>query len=230
LGAWLDRNLPRRADAVIAPHAALRDYLVDCGCEAGRVHVIPPPVDTEAIVPRCEPSGDPPPVLYAGNLDAYQNLPLLREAMRLVRERLPGARLRIATASEPRDWPDAEFVPAPSFGALQEALARDCVFACPRTSWAGYPMKLLNAMAAGLAVVACAECAPCVEHERTGLVCDGTPEGMARALLRLLEDKELRRDMGGKGRQWVQARHSLAAIAERQAAAYEEALAVRPRR
>jgi hypothetical protein len=53
---------------------------------------------------------------------------------------------------------------------VQPALAPDAVVACPRVSWSGYPIKLLNAMAAGKAIVACASAAYPLTHERDGLV------------------------------------------------------------
>ena len=72
-GAWLDRAFPHLADHVIVPHDALAAYLVGCGCRLKNVSVVRPPADAGLFEP-CEIGDAVPPVLYAGNLDAYQNL------------------------------------------------------------------------------------------------------------------------------------------------------------
>ncbi|HIJ74210.1 MAG TPA: glycosyltransferase, partial [Candidatus Hydrogenedentes bacterium] len=84
-GAWLDRTFPRRADHVIAPHERLAKYLTQCGCASGRVSVIPPAVNADRFEESCVADALAP-VLYAGNLDAYQNIDLLMRAMARVRK------------------------------------------------------------------------------------------------------------------------------------------------
>lgn len=193
VGAWLDNHLPRRADAVIAPHERLARYLEARGCP--KVHVVPPPVDA-ATFTRDPVTDAIPPVLYTGNLDAYQNLGLLRDAMVRLHARLPKARLVVATAGEGA-FPDAERVHAPDFNSLRRVLAADAVVAAPRVSWSGYPIKLLNAMAAGKPVVACESAAWPLRHNETGLVVpDGDAEAFAEALYRLLTQPGLRERLG----------------------------------
>ncbi len=205
-GRWLDRTFPRRADAAIAPHARLAEYLAACGCERPRLHVIPPSVDAGAFEPG-RISDAMPPVLYTGNLDAYQNLGFLTRAMDRARSQMPEARLRVATA-QAGTVSGAEMVPAPDFDALREILKEDSVVACPRVSWSGYPIKLLNAMAAGKAIVACASAAYPLEHGRTGLVVeDGNTEAFAEALLRLMRDAKLRGTLGRNARACAESRH-----------------------
>lgn len=205
-GAWLDRTFPRRADHAIAPHAALAGYLVKCGCADARVTVIAPPVTAAAFAP-CRISEDTPPVLYTGNLDRYQNLELLVNAMSRVRAILPEVRLKIATTS-PGNIAGAEMVRAASLPQLHALFAEDAVFASPRVSWSGYPMKLLNAMAAGMAIVACHGAAHPLDHEQTGLIVAGdSPEAFAQALLRLLRDPALRTRLGRNARETALRQH-----------------------
>jgi 1,2-diacylglycerol 3-alpha-glucosyltransferase len=213
-GMRLDRMLPRRADRVVAPHEALRDYLVAQGCDAKRVAVVPPPVDAEAF--ETGPVEEAlPPVLYTGNLDSYQNLDLLLRAMERVRASVPSAELVLATA-EKRAVPGARIVPVSGLAELRAVLARDAVVACPRVSWSGYPMKLLNAMAAGKACVACRGAAYPLEDGVSGrVVADDDPEAFAEALLGLLRDAELRRTLGAAARRVVLERHSLEEIGRR---------------
>jgi len=224
-GHWLDRHFPRRADHVIAPHQRLADYLVDLGCDARRVSVLAPPVDAEQFEGAVRGGDIPlnphsegglkrgaamplPPVLYAGNLDAYQNLDLLLEAMTHLRRTLPEARLIIATHQH-ADLPGAELIPAPGFQALGKILAQDAVFAVPRVSWSGYPIKLLNGMAAGLPVVACQSAAHPLVHGENGLIVpDNDAAAFADALRTLLLDPTLRQQLGQQARDTIAMEHA----------------------
>ncbi len=223
LGAWLDRTFPRRADRVVAPHVALAEYLSACGCTNARLNVLPPACDLDWPEPE-PPYGDCTRVIYTGNLDAYQNLGFLHRVMARVRERTPDARLVVATASK-RRVRDAEVVPTPDFEALRRELVPDAVVVCPRTSWSGYPIKLLNAMAAGKAIVACRSAAYPLDHDVTGLVVDDADEaGFADAVVRLLASAESRRRLGTAARQAARTHHAPDAIAERLVAVLVDAV------
>lgn len=223
LGAWLDRTFPRRATRVIAPHERLKAYLIAIGCEARHVTVIPPFVEAEAFCGDAAPEALPP-VVYTGNLDHYQNLPLLMRAMKRVHQTIPEVRFVIASAQRGQ-YPGAEMWYTPDFAALRQVLMRDCVVACPRVSWSGYPIKLLNAMAAGRAVVACQSAAPPVVHEENGLlVPDDDTEAFADALLHLLRDHALRAKLGQHARETMLAKHARTLIAGQLDEVYQSAL------
>ena len=212
-GRWLDRRYPRRADRVIVPHQRLAGHLIVRGCDHRKVAIIPPPVVAGLFQPG-DVSEALPPVLYAGNLDAYQNLELLFAAMARVREAQPEARLLIATA-ERADFPGAELVLTPGFDALHRVLSQDSVFAAPRVSWSGYPIKLLNAMAAGKAAVACTSAAYPITHEHDGLIVpDNDEEAFAEALLRLMTNPALRAELGKNARETIMTRHQPDSVAE----------------
>jgi glycosyltransferase involved in cell wall biosynthesis len=204
LGHWFDNTFPRRAARVIVPHRRLAGYLVLRGCDPARVTVIPPPIDHTPFDAAL--SAVPvalPPVLYTGNLDAYQNLPLLTAVMERVRAEKPEARLMVASAAPP-DLPGAEHLAAPDFEAVRNALLEDVIVAVPRLSWSGYPIKMLNAMAAGRPVVACASAAWPLTDGLNGLVVpDNDAEAFADAILRLVESPKLRRDLGRAAREAV---------------------------
>jgi glycosyltransferase involved in cell wall biosynthesis len=222
-GAWLDRTFPRRADHIVAPHARLAAYLEECGCGRSRITVIPPSVDVTQF-PPCEIGSAIPPVLYAGNLDAYQNLGLLERAMDRVRETLPAARWVVATA-QTAVYPGAEAVGVQSFEELRCLLSTDAVFACPRTSWSGYPIKLLNAMAAGMPIVACQSSAYPLVHEHSALIVpDDDAEAFADALLRLLRDPPLRSRLGANARGAACANHAPGAVATATESVYRSLL------
>jgi glycosyltransferase involved in cell wall biosynthesis len=198
-GSWLDRAFPKRADRIIVPHERLADYLVDSGCARETITVIPPAIDVNEFEPY-EGQIETPPVLYTGNLDCYQNLDLLRRAMAIVQEAVPNAKLIIAT-SDPRPTPWATVIQTPDFAALKQTLRQDSIFAVPRVSWSGYPIKLLNAMAAGQAIVCCRSAAHPLTNGHDGLVVEDNDAGaFADAILRLMRDTELRRELGDSAR------------------------------
>ena len=226
LGSWADKMWPRRADRIIAPHSVLAEYLVACGCDPARICVIPPPLEVGLFNPR--PVGDElPPVLYTGNLDRYQNLQGLLRIMKLVREQIPAARLVVATAANLRisDMPGAERFPTPDFWSLCDILARDVVVACPRVSWSGYPIKVLNAMAAGRPVVTFESAGYPVTSGFNGVtVPDHDHAAFAGSLVQLLTDPALRQRLGTNARATIAAQHNYREIAEAIAGVYTEAL------
>jgi glycosyltransferase involved in cell wall biosynthesis len=213
IGRWLDRTFPRRAAHAIAPHPHLAQYLISCGCAPARVSVAPPPAVVDW-VERGTAEGTAPPVLYTGNLDAYQNLSFLRRVMERVREIAPECQFEVATR-DPVRFDGAVVVETPDFATTREVLSRDAVVVCPRVSWSGYPIKLLNAMAAGKAVVACRSAAHPLEHGRTGLVVDDNDEeAFAAAVVCLMRDPSLRARLGEAAREAVRIRHCPERFAE----------------
>lgn len=223
LGRWLDRTFPKRATQIVVPHPGLAHYLIACGSGPGKVSVIAPPASTEQFH---EPwySEDVPPIIYAGNLDAYQNVVFLNHVIERVRMTVPGARLLIATRDRVT-FPGAEVIPTPDFAALRAILQQDAIVVCPRVSWSGYPIKLLNAMAAGKAIVACRSAAHPLEHEHTGLIVDDNDEeAFAAAIVRLMRDAALRRTMGTAARAAVDEHHSPTHFAESLERVFERAM------
>ncbi|NUM53864.1 MAG: glycosyltransferase family 4 protein [Candidatus Hydrogenedentes bacterium] len=223
VGKWLDATFPRRAAQIVVPHPALAHYLVACGCGPGKVSVIAPPASTEWFGAPAVADAIPP-VVYAGNLDAYQNVVFLKHIVERVRVQVPDARLILATR-ERVAFDGAEVLHTPDFAALRDVLQRDVVVACPRVSWSGYPIKLLNAMAAGKAIVACRGAAHPLEHERTGLIVDDNDEdAFASAVVRLMRDAPLRLRLGVAARQAVDEHHSPTQFAESLERVFERAL------
>jgi 1,2-diacylglycerol 3-alpha-glucosyltransferase len=214
VGVWLDQTFPRRADAVIALHERLADYLVTCGCKPCRTFVIPPSVEVSQKHANSS-AHRLPPVVYLGNLDAYQNLKLLHHAADHVRLTRPDARFMVCTHTESfLSW--AEIVQMKTWSEAEELLAQDVIVVCPRVSWSGYPIKVLNAMVAGRPIVACESASHGIQHERTGLVVeDNDALGLASAILLLMHDAELRAKLGDEARQWIRDNASFETVGHR---------------
>lgn len=147
-GALADATLPRRAHAVVAITPAAGARLRELGCRD--TTVVPPGIHAEdfaGIVPRR--AHDEPTVVYAGNGDHYQGLPLLFDAM----ARLPGWRLLVVTGSD--DWtpPGATVIHTRRWADTRDWIAGADVAALPRQLPGGYPLKLLNYLASGVPTV-----------------------------------------------------------------------------
>lgn len=198
----LDRFIPRRADFVIAINRQVADFLIQMGTPASKIKFIPPGIDFGSIDDPPDPSirqrldlGNGPLIIYAGNLDGYQRMDLLLNALPGVFKNHPTAKLVILTSSKPDQIKrDAEscgikknivFVMNPDFSLVRQVLLSGSVAVNPRISWSGYPIKLLNYMAAGLPVVAFEGAAPPVENEVNGLL---APSGDTKAFGRLICD------------------------------------------
>ena len=222
-GTWLDRSVPRRADRVIALCRWSADRLLEAGCDEAALAVIPPAVDDEGPL---EVLADDRAffglgvedfvVAYCGNLDAYQNLPLLLRAIGLLRDRPAVAgssrlRLLLATHADP-DGLRGEVAAAgldemvrvrEVRGAVEarRAVAVADLVALPRRLGSGYPVKLLNYMSAAKAVVS-AGCGSKVLRDGVDgvLVPDDDAGALAEAIDRCRLDPERRRDLGQAAR------------------------------
>ncbi|MFD9209368.1 glycosyltransferase [Streptomyces sioyaensis] len=94
--------------------------------------------------------------------------------------------------------------------------ARATVYVLPSVD-EPFPMSVLESLAVGTPVVCTDSCGIAAELEQRGaaLVTDGSPEELADAVLRLLEDEPLREGVARAGRTAVEEEFSLAAVADR---------------
>jgi glycosyltransferase involved in cell wall biosynthesis len=207
VGAWLDGAVPRRADCSIAVTAELAERLRELG--AGTVVRLEPRLAPEEVLraPGAADAADENVVVYAGNLDGYQNLAYLLGAFARVRRRVPAARLRLLThagaeraAQVCLRQPGVEVVETASFAEVRDELARATVLVSPREERCGFPMKLLNYMAAGKAIVATTESAKGLHDGVTGLCVGDGEAGFASAIVDLLRDAERRQRLGDAAR------------------------------
>jgi 1,2-diacylglycerol 3-alpha-glucosyltransferase len=217
VGRVLDHQIPPRADFSIALTPELEEFLCRCGVAASRVALVPPgsapPAATAKVGNGPDQFAGRFVVMYTGNLDPYQGLDVLVSGFAAFQRGMPHALLAIVTHE--RDWAQrvtgslqelvrdgrARVIVVPAFSAVRRLLARADVLVCPRSSWSGFPIKLLNYLAAGRPVVAAAGSAKSITDERTGLIFpDGDAQGLASALHRLALDPWLRRRLGEHAR------------------------------
>jgi len=218
IGYGMDRWIPRHAHRVLAINQRLREELILLGIDQRRITIVPPSVWPHEWDEHGERKTEPF-VLYTGNLDNYQNLSILIRGMKRVVERIPGASLNIVSHERnPRLEREVEelglrdvvsFVRVDRFSEVREWILKSAVAVCPRIPSCGYPIKLVNYLAAGRPVVVSRASADGIRDGETGIVVETSdPNAYADAIVRLLTDQEIAMRIAGQGRTYVQERHS----------------------
>lgn len=192
IGCGFDRAAPRLADVVIAFDTRHTEYLRACGVSDARMVCIPPGTDPDELNGLQRPNRPRHCLLYAGNADNYQNIPLLWDALRVLRIRRPDTKLLIATRSAadfviPQDIGAAVVVrECRTLEALRTAFRDGDVGVCPRALWTGVPIKVLSYLSAGLPVVACRSAVRMLEPDE-GRCVAAEPDAFASACADLLD-------------------------------------------
>jgi glycosyltransferase involved in cell wall biosynthesis len=119
-------------------------------------------------------------------------------------------------------------VQATSYDEVRAHLAEADVAVSPRAERSGFPMKLLNYMAVGKAIVACAGSAKGLEDGRTGrVVPDDDPSAFAAAIRDLLRDPAERARLGAAARRGVESPEAWEQVLDRLVTIYKQGLAGR---
>jgi len=209
----------RAADLALAPSEATaaeirRDYRVE------EVGVIPNVTGGLDVAPAGSAEGEPGYLLFVGRLRIRKGVEVLLEALRELRGRLPGARLRIAGDGEhraalERRVDELGLREAVSFlgscdGARVRTLLRGAAALAVPSIYEGMPLVVLEAMDAGVPVVASAVSGipeVVVGGETGWLVPPEDPEALAGALAEILSDPAGARRRGEAGRRRVEERY-----------------------
>jgi len=165
-----------------------------------------------------------PRLVFTGAMDYYANVEGVRyfveEVFPLVREREPRTELLIVGSNptaEVRQLGERAGVTVTGFVAdIRPYLAAATACVVPLRIARGIQNKVLEAMAAGRAVVATPEVAAglCVvdgEH----LLVARAPQEMAEAVLQVIEDESLRTHLGAQARRFVEEEHDWAPLLKR---------------
>nr|WP_268874329.1 glycosyltransferase family 4 protein [Tropicimonas marinistellae] len=235
-GTYLDRTLPKRANHVIPVTDDIFDKIAEHGGNGERMTIIGNGIEEEAIEAFSQGDVAPVPgrVVYAGNLAAYQGIDLLLEAFKLAAAECQEAQLVLVSPKPHGPVQEAadnlgigdrvSFVDA-EHADLPFELRSASVLVNPRVHCPGYPLKLLNYMAAGRPIVSFDSSG---KNLRNGvdavLVPDEDIPGFAKGIAGLLSNPDRADDLGGTARQRAFRDYSWNAIAMRVHHAYEQAL------
>jgi glycosyltransferase involved in cell wall biosynthesis len=207
------------ADRIVTPSAVTREYLaVNRGVDAAKINVIPNGVDLEVFRPGAMVPSDSFRLLYFGTLSAWQGVELGIRALR----QAPATLTILGSGSDrQRDalWGLAAklgvgdrvaILPAVSQAELVDRLHRsDAVVALLASNDRNVeqgccPLKILEAMAAGVPVIA--SDLPVVRElgPHMLLVKPGSVDETAQTILRLIADRELRLELSRRAREHVE--------------------------
>ena len=231
--AWkvYERRILRRVQCAVVLTESDRVSIAGRGVDV-RIETIPLGVEVPE-VPADPLGAEPPAVLFVGN---FRHDPNLDAALRLahdiwphVRGRRPDAVLWLVGESPPEVLtstaePDVEV--HGSVESVEPYLANAAVCVAPLRHGGGMRVKVLEALAAGKAVVASplAAAGLGVQHGRHLLV--ATTDGeFAAAILQLLDDADLRRALATAGRAWAVANADAGSTAAAFESLYDSLLA-----
>jgi len=202
------------------------------------VWVVPNGVDAGSHRVSVRPADGPASVLCVGNISDNKGQLVLLEAVRRLRPQHPGLRATLIG----RDLTRGAFFRAAWDRGLEDTYVAagfvddvrsylDCatVVVLPTLRREGMPASLLEAMAAGVPVVATrvGGVSEIVADATTGMLVDpGDPGALARALERLLADPDLRARLAGRARRDVVERHGVDVMVEGHLLAFARALAL----
>jgi glycosyltransferase involved in cell wall biosynthesis len=236
LGGAVDAVMPFVSQAALA---ISEDGGAHLGSRWGAAKaLIPPGVDLEELT-----GADPararaawgldgrPWVVYAGNGDRYQDLPVLFEALGrapelglLVVTGSPLEPLRKLAAKHSISAERLRLVQSTAFRDTLDALAVGSVAGLPRTQCAGFPIKLLNQLALGLPTVAAEGSAAPIPGVLT--VPNGDPSTMAATLRRVAMNPGLRAALSQQARDAIAAEWTWERRAVQLESFYEQVLRI----
>jgi colanic acid biosynthesis glycosyl transferase WcaI len=243
----LERVTYRRADAVTVLSDDLRENVAAKlpAAERRKVRVIPNFVDPEAIRPADRDTpyrrelgiGDQTVVLYAGNVGFSQSLDVVVEAARRLLHRTDivfvvngGGSGLAEVQARAAGLPNVRFAPYQPRERLVEILATGDVHVVPLRKGLGrssVPSKTYSILAAGRPFVTSID--PGTEVERIASASGGGTavppddvDAFVPALEKLVDDEPQRREMGRRGRAWVERAVSPASVAQAYEALFAE--------
>ena len=216
---WKQRRLEqyalRRYDAVLVASAHDRRRF-----GRANMHVLPNTVSLPPPAVHTERDDD---LIFFGLLSYDPNadgiLYFLRESWPLIKSQRPQARLWVVGAKPPAAvsaYHDDVSVMVPGFVPdLQAILARCAVAIAPLRVGGGTRIKILDAMAAGKAVVSTAIGYEGIEAvPNTHLLVADAPTAFAAACVRLMADRTSRQEIGAAARAFVAQRYDSARLPE----------------
>lgn len=211
-----------RLDGRIFVSNPLREKVA--GSYSGDTRVIPNGIDCKLytssdIRPFPEFNDDRPNLLYVGRMDKRKGFRHLLRAYRHIKPKFPEVRLLVVGAYQPEEvasfvsyaryhrLDDIHFIGKVSQHDLPRYYRSANIFCAPSTGSESFGIILLEAMAAGIPIVASdiVGYRSVLTHDHEGwLVKPGDEKAIAEAITNLLQDSQTRKRMTTRGRQTAQ--------------------------
>lgn len=231
LTRWIERRAFQAADLILPVSQELKDQIVSFGVDPAKVVVTPNAVDLDLFHPRGEGdgAGDGFTVGTVNSFKAYHGMDTLLEAAALLKERIPGLKLRMigdgeelaglkAKAAALGLEGIAEFTGTIEHERVPELLRQCDACAAPYQgphNQYNCPMKLYEYMALQVPIVAAAwgDIPNIIEDGRTALLHEpGNPEGLAARIEDVWRDPAAARARAAAAFELAQ-RHTWRAVA-----------------
>ena len=244
----LDWFIPIFPDHITAVSPELRDWFVDRGVPVSKVDMVPAGIEPEMFDnPAPERFRQQyringrPVVMYTGVLNAFQRVDYLLRAFAISLQAQPDALLLVVSpllsARHQKEYqeladqlgiaPSIIWIAPHALADLPSYLALANVTVVPRPECPGHPVKLLNYMLAGKAIVSFAGGAKGVRHLHDAyIVPNHDYDALGRGIVTLLQDRTLATELGANARATVVAEFDWRQICRRIERIYEQLLGV----
>ena len=218
IGRVFDTNLPGKADHIVG----ISDEIVNKMIQEAKVSPEGVSLITNGVELELFMSAKPEPdkkdnskivLAYAGNFARYQGIEVMLAALRILKDSDPDISLNLISNNaldtyrglikELQIESNIKHISIP-FTELPRQLADADILINPRFVSAGYPLKLLNYMAAGKPIVTLVGTSHKIVHGETGWIVQGSdPLDLANGIQHLIGNPELREQLGVNARQYV---------------------------
>ncbi len=227
----------RKADAGVVTTTKIRDMIIERHQVDGeKLHVIPNFVNTDIFKPLPKIEKEPGLICFVGKFEHQKNLLALLDAVSIANKATPPKPYRLCLIGEGSLENElrskvselrltAEFHPRMPNYQLPQFL--NCAEAFVLVSkFEGHPKTSLEAMACELPFIGTdvTGIRDEVIHERTGYLCNTSPESIAQGIQHVMSNPLLREQMGKAAREHVISQYSLDRIIEMELEVYESVL------
>ena len=236
----MQRVLDHAGAVLIGARSFAQEVVDRLGTDPDRFTIVPGAVDTGRFTPGAR-AGEPPTILYHGRVDARKGVLDLMEAAR--RLHADGERFQIDVSGiGPTFDETARFIAEHGIGDCVRmtgyvdyddvpAVYRTAdIFASP-TYAEGFSNTILEAMAAGLAVVSCRSVGvvDCIRHDENGLLTEpGDVDALTEALRSVVHDTVLRGRLAEAGLEECRRVYSWQAVGRQIMDVYEQVAGTKP--
>lgn len=188
-----------------------------------KVRIIPNGIDHDMYSPGTKVPGS---VAFLGRNDVRKGLPILLAAWPQIRANFPAATLTVIGSDATTDLPGVRFAGRVSEDEKRNHLGQASVFCAPNLSGESFGIVVVEAMAAGCALVASGLPAFVrVAGDAARFVAPGDATGLAREVGALLHDEDTTRTLGDMAR-LASARFGREAVLDAYVTAYRDAIAI----